>query len=152
MAVSELRLIKHCVEYIKRSKKNIEDIPRKIRGIYVLYKKRPNKVKPKGGDAYDVAYIGMAGGEKQAGVGGRLRSHNKRKEGWTHFSVFEVWDNIREEEVRELEGILRHIFRNDSHANKLGIQRSFKKLTRVRKDTKSKGKLTKQSTPTKAGK
>ncbi|MHC4739524.1 MAG: GIY-YIG nuclease family protein, partial [Planctomycetota bacterium] len=124
MAVSELRLIKHCVEYIKRSKENIENIPRKIRGIYVLYKKRSKRMKPKGGNAYDVVYIGMVGGEKQAGVGGRLRSHNKQKEGWTHFSIFEVWDNIREEEVRELEGILRHVFRKDSHANKLGIQKS----------------------------
>jgi hypothetical protein len=86
----------------------------------------------------------MAGGEKKAGIGGRLRAHAKntiKSRQWTHFSAFEVWDNIREEEVRELEGILRHIFRKDSHANKLGIQKSFKKLTRVRKDTKSKGGL-----------
>ena len=88
MSVSELKLIKHCVEYIKRSKINIENIPRKIRGIYVLYKKRPNKMKPKGGDAYDVVYIGMTGGEKQAGVGGRLRSPNKHKEGGTHVAIF----------------------------------------------------------------
>ena len=139
MATSELRLIKHCVEYFERSEDNIKYIPRKIRGIYVLYKKRSKKMKPTGDDAYDVVYIGMAGGEKQAGVGGRLRSHYKHKEGWTHFSVFEVWDNIREEEVRELEGILRHIFRKDSHANILGVQKSFKKLTIIKRETK-KGK------------
>ena len=64
-------------------------------------------------------------------------SHNKNKDGWTHFWVFEVWDNIREDEVKELEGILRHIFRKDLHANKFGIQKSFNKLTRVRKGTKA---------------
>lgn len=129
MSVSELRLIKNCIEF--RPKKELHNLKRLIRGIYVLYKKR------KGKEVYDVVYIGMAGGEKKAGIGGRLRAHkrNKPKE-WTHFSAFEVWDNIREEEIRELEGILRHIFRKDSHAIKLGVQKSFKKLTKIRRKTK----------------
>ena len=67
MAVSELKLIKHSVEYLKRDLVNINKIPKRTRGIYVLYKKRANKLKPKG-DAYDVVYIGMAGGEKKAGI------------------------------------------------------------------------------------
>ncbi len=141
MPVSELRLIKHCVEFCDKS--YITKIPLRTRGVYVLYKKRANKKNPKG-EAFDVVYIGMAGGEKKAGIGGRLRAHarnNLKSIQWTHFSAFEVWGNIREEEVRELEGILRHIFRKDSHANKLGIQKSFKKLTHIRKDTKSKGGL-----------
>jgi hypothetical protein len=105
-----------------------------MRGVYVLYKERQKK------KIYDVVYIGMAGGEKKAGIGGRLRSHKKnRPNEWTHFSVFEVWDNIREEEVRELEGILRHIFRKDSHANKLGIQKSFRKLSKIRQATRKDG-------------
>ncbi len=134
MAVSELRLIKHSAEYLERSLDNIKKIPKKTRGIYVLYKKKNTKE----GIAYDVVYIGMAGGEVKAGIGGRLRSHNRKKRGWTHFSVFEVWDNIREDEVRELEGILRHIFRKDSKANKLGKQKAFIKLKKVgkRKNTK----------------
>lgn len=133
MPASELRLIKHCVEF--RDKSYIKKIPLRTRGVYVLYKKRSNKKNPKG-EAFDVVYIGMAGGEKKAGIGGRLRAHKKKKgDLWTHFSIFEVWDNIREEEVRELEGILRHIFRKDSHANKLGIQKSFKKLTKIRRET-----------------
>jgi len=138
MAVSKLRLIKHCVEF--KDKPYIEEIPLRTRGVYVLYKKKTKKKKP----YFDVVYIGMAGGEKKAGIGGRLRAHRKntlKSRQWTHFSAFEVWDNIREEEVKELEGILRHIFRKDSHANKLGIQKSFKKLTRVSKNTKSKGGL-----------
>jgi len=140
MAVSELRLIKHSVEYLKRDLVNIKKIPKRTRGIYVLYKKRANKLESKG-DAYDVVYIGMAGGEVKAGICGRLHSHHKKKEGWTHFSVFEVWNNIREDEVKELEGILRHIFRKDSKANTLGKQKSFNKLTRIRKYTKAEGWL-----------
>ena len=133
MPVSELRLIKHSAEHLKRTQ--IKDVPKKTRGIYVLYKARP-KI-----DAYDVVYIGMAGGEKKAGIKGRLLSHDKHKKGWTHFSVFEVWDNIREEEVRELEGMLRHIYRKDKQANNLAKQKSFNKLTRVRRASKKKGWL-----------
>jgi len=134
MPVSELRLIKNCMEFVHQD--DVKNVPPKTRGLYVLFKYRPRL------DKYDVVYIGMAGGEKKTGISGRLRSHLKKKANqWTHFSAFEVWDNIREDEVRELEGILRHIFRKDSHANKLGIQKSFKKLTRVSKDTKSKGGL-----------
>ena len=78
----------------------------------------------------------MAGGEKKAGINGRLRKHLKNKpDQWTHFSAFEVWDNIREDEVRELEGILRHIYRKDTRANSLNKQRSFKKLTKVTRKT-----------------
>ena len=134
MPVSELRLIKNCMEFVPQD--DAKNVPQNTRGLYVLFKYRPRL------DKYDVVYIGMAGGEKKAGINGRLRKHLKNKpDQWTHFSAFEVWDNIREDEVRELEGILRHIFRKDSHANKLGIQKSFKKLTRVSKDTKSKGGL-----------
>lgn len=92
MAVSELRLIKNCVEYLKKSKENIKKIPKKTRGVYVLYKKRANKKKPNG-EAYDVVYIGMAGGEKKAGIGGRLKAHARnplKNRQWTHFSAFEV--------------------------------------------------------------
>lgn len=39
MPVSELRLIKNCIEY--RDKSHIKKIPRRTRGVYVLYKKRP---------------------------------------------------------------------------------------------------------------
>jgi hypothetical protein len=38
----------------------------------------------------------------------RLRSHKRRKAGlWSHFSVYEVWDNIRDDEIRELERLFR---------------------------------------------
>lgn len=132
MAVSELKLIKNCAEFL--TKDDIKNIPPLTRGIYALLRYRKKL------HMYDVVYIGMVGGTKGAGIRGRLRVH-KRKKGnlWTHCSIFEVWDNIREEEVRELEGILRHIFRKDSHANKLGIQRSFKKLSKARRESQKKG-------------
>jgi len=38
---------------------------------------------------------------------------------------------IREEEIRELEGIFRHIYRLDSRANRLDKQRTFKKLKKI---------------------
>lgn len=130
MAVSELRLIKNCAEYLLQNQ--WRRIPKRTRGIYVLYKYRP-KTK-----MYDVVYVGMAGGEVKAGIGGRLHSHanSKKKQKWTHFSVYEVWDNIREDEVRELEGIFRHIYRKDSRAAKLNKQKSFMKLRRVHKQSK----------------
>jgi hypothetical protein len=128
MAVSELKLIKNCAEFL--SKDDIKNIPGLTRGIYALLRYRKKL------HMYDVVYIGMAGGTKGAGIRGRLRVH-KRKKGnlWTHCSIFEVWDNIREEEIKELEGLFRHIYRKDTRANRLNRQKGFKKLSKVRRDT-----------------
>jgi hypothetical protein len=84
---------------------------------------------------YDVVYVGMAKAGRYGGMRGRLSSHSKslkKARHWTHFSVFEVWDNIREEEVAELEGLFRHIYRHDGQANALNIQRGYKKLKTLR--------------------
>ena len=68
-------------------------------------------------------------------VRGRLNSHARNKANlWTHFSVFQVWPNITAAEIRELEGILRHIFARDSRANRLAQQKTFRKLRRLRSD------------------
>ena len=84
--------------------------------------------------SYNVVYVGMAGVGNRSGIHSRLNSHRRKKgDLWTHFSVFEVWDNITEPEVRELEGLFREIYRYDSSANKLNIQRSFRKLRRIEK-------------------
>jgi len=132
MPVSELRLIRSCAEFCE--KKEIKNIPPYTRGIYVLFKYRPRLNK------YDVVYIGMAAGTKTASIRGRLRVHCKRKgKLWTHFSAFEVWDNIREEEVQELEGLFRHIYRKDTRANRLNRQRGFKKLSKLRRESRKKG-------------
>ena len=98
-----------------------------MRGIYVLYRhvpatgRRPQR--------YEVVYVGMA---TRGGIRGRLRSHRRSKrELWTHCSVFEVWDNIRDEEIAELEGLFRHLYRHDSAASTLNKQRSFKAMKSV---------------------
>jgi len=125
MPVSELKLIKRCVEFCAKTERL--KIPWKTRGIYVLLNKRRKGV-------YDVVYIGMARGAK-SGMRGRLGRHARgiNKDKWTHFSIFEVWDNIREEEVEELEGLLRHVYRKDARTNPLNEQRTFKKLTKTGK-------------------
>lgn len=83
---------------------------------------------------YDVIYVGMAGSDKGS-IKGRLRRHTESKlknREWSHFSVFEVHDNTTEEEIRELEALFRIMFKKDSHANKLNIQKGSGKLNRVR--------------------
>jgi hypothetical protein len=105
---------------------DVDALPRGMRGIYVLYKHRPRVRR------FDVVYVGMAA---EGGIRPRLRSHRaKKKDLWTHCSVFEVWDNVTPAEVKELEGIFRHIYRRDSRASRLNVQRSFarmKKLPRI---------------------
>ena len=127
MSISELRLIKSVLEY--QPKENIHLVPIKTRGIYALYQEQ------EGGKVYDLVYVGMARG-KESGIRGRLSKHRKRKRDlWSHFSVYEVWDNVREDEVEELEGLFRHLFKHDSKANSLNIQNTYKKLVRIRRDT-----------------
>ncbi len=124
MPETELKLFRRCIEFRDRSE--INEVPSGVRGIYALLRWRPRLRR------YDVVYVGMA----RKGVKARLRSHSRTKRDlWTHFSVFEVFDNVRGEEIEELEGILRHIYRRDSRANRLNEQRSFAKLRRVRTTT-----------------
>ena len=128
MPTSELYFVRHCAEF--RPKTEISKVPTDIRGIYTLLKYRPKLKK------FDVVYIGMARFGTQ-GVRARLASHNrsKKKKGlWTHFSVFAVWPNISDDQVEELEGLFRHIYRKDARANKLAKQKSFKKVRNVRND------------------
>lgn len=124
MPVSELKLIKRCVEFCGVDQ--IKLIPRNTRGIYVLFKCKRVKEEKR----FDVVYIGMARGPK-SGAHSRLNAHHRserKKDKWTHFSLFEVWDNITEAEVAELEGLFRHIYRKDTRANPLNVQKGFKKL------------------------
>ena len=120
MPQSPLRLIRRCAEYLNEA--TVFDVPPGLRGMYVLYKRRRGK--------FDVVYVGMAA---RGGIRGRLKLHRRKKRGqWTHFSVFEVWDNIRDEEIRELEGLFRHIYKRDSRASRLNVARGFKALGKLR--------------------
>ncbi len=125
MPASDLRFVKRLAEFCPKAA--IKDVPGNTRGIYALLAQKPD-------GKYDVIYVGMAGADK-AGARGRLRSHaNSKKKGklWTHFTLFEVWDNITQGEVSELEGILRHIYRKDSRANQINKQKRYSKFKKVR--------------------
>jgi len=131
MGQSPLRLIKRKQEHLPKSE--INSLPTGLRGIYVLYRYRRRT------GAYNVVYVGMARSGGRGGIRGRLKAHRRYKANspgsqsalWTHCSVFEVWDNIRDEEVIELEGLFRHIYALDQRANALNKQTSFGLLKRV---------------------
>ena len=118
------------VRFIKRySEYNIKDeyelIPHRTRGIYALLKLIKNN-KDKEKDRYDVVYIGMS----CKSIRRRIKSHQKKtsrkKNLWTHFSIYEVNDNIYDDEIGELEGFFRVIYRRDTKTLKLNTQRKFK--------------------------
>jgi len=124
-----LRLIKHCAEFLPR--KDVSKVPKRTRGIYVLLSHDLSDPAKKN---YEVVYIGMS----RRGVMGRLEEHKRNKAKsklWSHFSVYSVWPNITDEEIEELEGLFRAIFRRDSKANQIAVQKSFGKLKRLQDNT-----------------
>jgi hypothetical protein len=69
------------------------------------------------------------------GVRARLKAHagsKRKRKMWTHFSAFEVWPNIMETEISELEGLFREIYRKDRRANGLNRQRRHQRIQKVR--------------------
>lgn len=122
---SPLRLIKLWKRHQVR--KQWKGVPPKTRGLYVLYQNR------KGTEAYEVVYIGIAGiGNKgRSGIRGRLKSHDRNKKNWTHYSFFEVHDNVFTEEIRELEILLLGIFCDDPRIKLLNMQTGSKKLSQL---------------------
>ena len=123
MSISPTRFIKRWCEFIP--KEELVKIPSNTRGIYSLLKFNHRS-------SYEVVYIGMAHGPR-AGIRGRLKIHAKNKgKLWTHFSAFEVWDNVTRAEILELEGLFRQIYRLDPRANKLNVQKNCSTLKKVR--------------------
>jgi len=125
-AVSPLRLIKWCAEW--REKEEYEKVPLNLRGIYVLYKRERET------DCYNVMYVGMAA--SGTGIKRRLRSHarsKRKRDQWSHFSFFAVWENIRNDEISELESLFREIYRKDDRANSLNKQKGSKTISLVRR-------------------
>ena len=98
MSQSETFLVKHAWEFIPKADTRL--IPPRTRGVYVLFKEGR-------GGSMNVVYVGMVRGAR-SGAAGRLQTHRKNKLDWTHFSVYEVWDNITSQQVEELEGLFRH--------------------------------------------
>jgi hypothetical protein len=92
-----------------------DNVPDNTRGIYALL----DSVKR---ERFDVVYVGKSAGES-AGIYSRLHHHvNSKWLKWTHFTIFEVHDNITAQEITELEGLFRHMYRKDSRANKYNTQ------------------------------
>ncbi len=125
-----LRLIFRCAQWIPRDLRT--RIPRRVRGIYALHCRKKDK--------FDVVYIGMSAGK--SGIRRQLASHAKhRAKEWSHFSFFEVWPNVSEDEISELEGLFREIFRKDTHANHLALQKKCEKLRKVKVSQRSIGEV-----------
>ena len=121
MPASQTKLIKRCAQWIPKAESR--RIPPATRGIYALLQNR------RGTKKYDVVYIGMT---SRSSVGRRLARHkNDKKKIWSHFSIFEVWDRISEEELKELEGLFRELYSRDTRAIPFNKQRRYKKLQSV---------------------
>ena len=138
MPIASLRLIRRSFELAPQSE--VLHVPYGTRGMYVLYRGyRSRSAADRGKQHFDVVYVGIAAGST-IGVRGRLQAHRRHKgEAWTHFSVFEVHENIRDDEVLELEGLFRHIYRYDARANRLNVAKRYAPLTRVRQRAQSDG-------------
>jgi len=112
--------------------------------MYVLYKHYRTHPTDRVRHRFDVVYVGIASGRQ--GVRGRLQSHRRyKRDEWTHFSVFEVHDNIRNDEVQELEGLFRHIYRFDGRANRLNVAKRYGALIEVRSRAQQEGWMKAQS-------
>jgi DNA-binding GntR family transcriptional regulator len=117
MPYAPCKFIKRIAEFQERNQS--DNIPNNTRGIYVLL----NQAK----DKFDVVYIGMSGRSTIRGIHARIWRHNKSKNlDWTHFTLFEVHDNITNTEIKELERLILCIYRKDSRANKHNIQRHYR--------------------------
>jgi hypothetical protein len=122
MPYAQCKFIKRIAEFQSREQR--KHIPHNTRGIYVLL----NNAK----DKFDVVYIGMSGRGVVSGIHGRLYNHNKSKLlKWTHFTLFEVHDNVTNAEIKELEGLILCIYRKDSRANKHNVQLRYKPFREV---------------------
>jgi hypothetical protein len=125
MPVSPSYLFKNSLEYVPSSDIR-RSVPADVRGVYVLYDFSDGK-------HMNVVYVGMSRGEKYT-IGNRLLRHKTNKNNlWTHFSVYEVWDNITSAQVEELEGFFRHVFARDAVANKLAKQRRSGTIEKIKR-------------------
>ncbi|MEO6293717.1 MAG: hypothetical protein ABIO88_13975 [Burkholderiaceae bacterium] len=123
MPISACYLFKNYYQHLPAA--DVDRIPDKVRGLYVLFKKT--------GEHMNVVYIGLARGDK-AGAKSRLRDHRsneEKRDEWSHFSLFEVWDNISKQQVEELEGLFRHIYAMDEHANPFNVQKNYKPFSSI---------------------
>ena len=97
--------------------------------MYVLSKKWP-KLK----ELFDVIYVGVGGTGQRSGVGARIWTHKNdgKKPTWSHYSVFEVHDNISGDEILELERFLLEVFKSDSQLINVRFgSKAFKEISKA---------------------
>lgn len=131
---SIFRIIKRWRRY--QARESWKSVAKRTRGLYVLYQNGSS-------GQYEVVYIGVAGLGKggTGGIRGRLQRHNRpkrKKDGkkakeWTHYSMFEMHDNITRDEIRELESLLLAIFRHDRRIALTNKQQGSTRLYRLRR-------------------
>ena len=116
-------LIQYCIERVPQEEVELIPAAPKLRGIYALLSKKRN-------NDYGVVYIGIS----TSNIRERLRSHkgDKKKKGWTHFSIYKTWPNISNEQIKELEGLFLHIYSKDSRAQAFNELRSSRLLRNVK--------------------
>jgi hypothetical protein len=125
MGDNQLFLFKNYIEHVPKADLK-EMVPELVRGIYVLFNEDNDK-------KMNVVYIGRSAIGSKQGIGARIVSHTKEKKAWSHFSVFEVWDNVSNMVVEELEALILHIYARDGSANGLNIQKNSKRFHSIRR-------------------
>lgn len=130
MRESASLLFKAFFEFLPSSE--VSSLPKAIRGLYALYKKDE-------AGCFNLVYVGMT----DAGAKGRLFKHSggEKLGKWTHCSVFQVWDNITMEQIKEQEALLRHMLRKDAAANSLAKQKGSKTFWALKKQTSARSKV-----------
>ena len=129
MARSITYLFKRSFEYLQKG--DFSSLNPGMHGIYILYNEESDS-------SMSVVYVGMVRGER-SGIKGRLKRHEssvRKANLWSHYSIYEVWDNIPASLIEELEGLFRHLYRKDAVANKLNKQRAYAPLTQLEKASK----------------
>jgi hypothetical protein len=132
MPYANCKFIKRIAEF--QPKEQRKEVPDNTRGIYVLLNRdKYNK------DKFEVVYIGMSGRGKISGIYARLDAHSKSEyKKWTHFTLFEVHDNITNAEIKELEGLILCVYRKDLRVNKHNVQLRHTPFRRILKNKFSK--------------
>jgi hypothetical protein len=121
MPARSTKFIKRCAEWIPKDDSRF--IPKRTRGLYALLQYRPKTQK------YDVSYIGMTA---RSSIRNRLARHKRdQAKSWSHFSAFEVWHDVSEDDIKELEGLFREVYRKNTKFNQLG---KYGRLQKVRND------------------
>lgn len=99
-----------------------------------VYTSCTDRIRGKTPSQSTIPYIGVAGVAKnpKSGIRGRLQSHRKHRTDWSHYSFFEVHDNVTREEILELESLFLAIFRHDPRIQLENKQKGSTSLYKLR--------------------